>query len=1063
MKSPDRHKRLLKAVVLGLLIGSPGYAQWTRDGTSTPPLVYPNNGGDNVWVGSPPTLPTGPGAKLTVHGDGDGTGVTFRVQDMNAYSSFTILDNGKIDFNMAGGGNLMTVSGGDVKFTTGAYGAGNGLFWNTLKGALIFGVEPNGGAWNNNEIGMNSFACGAYTRAKALSSIAMGSNVTAAGSYALGAGFHASAMGYGSIAMGNYAEAGRELVSGIVGDYAIALGDYAKAYGDRSVAIGGQTVLADHDNAVAVGHEAYAQGESGYAIGDWVKSTGAGSMTIGSGYGVVPGGGASYMVNSLDYSLGLGVATNEPTLMINTNQVGIGTGMTPPSAKLHIVATADQLKVVQPWNSSICRAMLDAGESHFNLTVGGTTAGSIYQGNFNLGSNMNANILTATPGGNIGLGRSNPVLRLHVVGTPRATGDSIPQGSIMEVRDVTANYSNTTYGGIGLTSAPGYDYSIGKKTVAQTSYFQVRRQDGLELVSVDKDGNTGIGVAVPQEKLDVDGNVQFSDALMPAGDAGTTGQMLVSQGAGTAPVWQDVPTNDNSWLLDGNAGTDPAQNFLGTTDDQAMVVRTSDKKRVWVNADRVDSTVLSGNVGINTESPMAMLDVRGNAVLQDRVQIGNIGKRFIYTPLTDVVSEGMDGSDAALFVPVLKKGQQSDLRLYVLDDAEDRFSVWGNSCADCGNINAASEAFHVTGGGTVYARKGLSIAVDREVGRMVNELEVAGKAVIGYGYTAGSPLPPGHNGVDEQISYAAPANGLLVEGSVGIGVTSVPTGVKLLVEGGSTEIHGGMDVNGLVTVNGNVRASDFIRTGSDSRYKLNVASVGNALDKVRQLDGVYFDYDTATYPEKNFAAGRHIGVIAQNVDTVLHEAVSQDADGYYSVAYEEMIPVLINAIKEQQGMIDGILATNDSLRGRVGDLESSLSSLESRVTVLDGGGSMIRPDGGNESDRFEGRTPWQESMSAPSAVEQSETVSRIRLGQNDPNPFDGTTSISYSVPKGLGNAEMVIVEAATGRIVRTVALGGEESGTVVVAAHDLPSSGLYLYSIRSGGALVGPRKMLRIR
>jgi hypothetical protein len=302
-----------------------------------------------------------------------------------------------------------------------------------------------------------------------------------------------------------------------------------------------------------------------------------------------------------------------------------------------------------------------------------------------------------------------------------------------------------------------------------------------------------------------------------------------------------------------------------------------------------------------------------------------------------------------------------------------------------------------------------------------------------------------------------------VEGSVGIGVTSVPTGVKLLVEGGSTEIHGAMDVNGLVTVNGNVRASDFIRTGSDSRYKLNVASVGNALDKVRQLDGVYFDYDTATYPEKNFAAGRHIGVIAQNVDTVLHEAVSQDADGYYSVAYEEMIPVLINAIKEQQGMIDGILATNDSLRGRVGDLESSLSSLESRVTVLEGGGSMIRPDGGNESDRFEGRTPWQESMSAPSAVEQSETASRIRLGQNDPNPFDGTTSISYSVPKGLGNAEMVIVEAATGRIVRTVALGGEESGTVVVAAHDLPSSGLYLYSIRSGGALVGPRKMLRIR
>lgn len=52
--------------------------------------------------------------------------------------------------------------------------------------------------------------------------------------------------------------------------------------------------------------------------------------------------------------------------------------------------------------------------------------------------------------------------------------------------------------------------------------------------------NVGIGNSNPQEKLHVSGNHRFDGALMPAGNAGTTGQVLVSQGAGTAPVWQNA-------------------------------------------------------------------------------------------------------------------------------------------------------------------------------------------------------------------------------------------------------------------------------------------------------------------------------------------------------------------------------------------------------------------------------------------------------------------------------------------------------------------------------------------
>jgi hypothetical protein len=50
--------------------------------------------------------------------------------------------------------------------------------------------------------------------------------------------------------------------------------------------------------------------------------------------------------------------------------------------------------------------------------------------------------------------------------------------------------------------------------------------------------NVGIGTAAPQQKLHINGNLRFDGALMPNGNSGLTGQVLVSQGPGVAPVWQ---------------------------------------------------------------------------------------------------------------------------------------------------------------------------------------------------------------------------------------------------------------------------------------------------------------------------------------------------------------------------------------------------------------------------------------------------------------------------------------------------------------------------------------------
>jgi hypothetical protein len=63
------------------------------------------------------------------------------------------------------------------------------------------------------------------------------------------------------------------------------------------------------------------------------------------------------------------------------------------------------------------------------------------------------------------------------------------------------------------------------------------RTNGAEHMRITNSGRVGIGTATPTEKLDVVGNVRFSGALMPNGNAGTIGKSLISQGPGVPPIW----------------------------------------------------------------------------------------------------------------------------------------------------------------------------------------------------------------------------------------------------------------------------------------------------------------------------------------------------------------------------------------------------------------------------------------------------------------------------------------------------------------------------------------------
>ena len=114
-------------------------------------------------------------------------------------------------------------------------------------------------------------------------------------------------------------------------------------------------------------------------------------------------------------------------------------------------------------------------------------------------------------------------------------------------------------------------------------------------------------------------------------------------------------------------------------------------------------------------------------------------------------------------------------------------------------------------------------------------------------------------------------------------------------------VDGNKDITGYrnLTSTGTITAATNVTVSSDIRLKSNIETIDSALDKVKAMRGVYFD----RHDDK---ATRAVGVIAQEMQEIMPEVVVTDdtEDKYLSVAYGNLVGVLIEAVKELSGKID---------------------------------------------------------------------------------------------------------------------------------------------------------------
>jgi hypothetical protein len=104
------------------------------------------------------------------------------------------------------------------------------------------------------------------------------------------------------------------------------------------------------------------------------------------------------------------------------------------------------------------------------------------------------------------------------------------------------------------------------------------------------------------------------------------------------------------------------------------------------------------------------------------------------------------------------------------------------------------------------------------------------------------------------------------------------------------------------------------------QFKEAIEPIRGALDTVTAMRGISFNWRYGEFPEQSFSPKRQLGLIAQEVEALCPDLVTTDEDGKKSLDYEQIVPLLLEALKEQQKVIT-------SQEDRMRRLEGALQKL----------------------------------------------------------------------------------------------------------------------------------------
>lgn len=291
----------------------------------------------------------------------------------------------------------------------------------------------------------------------------------------------------------------------------------------------------------------------------------------------------------------------------------------------------------------------------------------------------------------------------------------------------------------------------------------------------------------------------------------------------------------------------------------------------------IGNQAIEGLLGIGTSSPQASLHVEGNTALNGNTGIGNL---YPNAPLQFAAA-------TANRKIVLYEVANNEHQFYGLgvNSGILRYQVYSNidnhvfySGASSGS---STELMRIKGNGNVGIGNNnptRPLSFPASLGEKIL-LYPGGVGEVGIG-VYGNELRLHADNPGAKVSFGTQDN------------------AGNFTEAARAQISGGYGfyINGSLWANGTTYASD-------ERFKQNITPIALPLQKLMQLNGVEYEMRTKEFAKNNFQQGRQMGLLAQNIEKVVPEAVNE-LDGYKGVDYARLVPLLIESIKDQQKQIE---------------------------------------------------------------------------------------------------------------------------------------------------------------
>ena len=357
-----------------------------------------------------------------------------------------------------------------------------------------------------------------------------------------------------------------------------------------------------------------------------------------------------------------------------------------------------------------------------------------------------------------------------------------------------------------------------------------------------------------------------------------------------------------------------------------------------------DDSYILGDVGIGTTSPAAKLDVRSGSISagiqhDDSNRYGLLGYRNMDNSDSSALGGYAMESDSGIESPILfgyDAGANYDNKIrfsamttsdrslatglqdrMVIDMTSGNVGIGTNSPDTRLQVHSSSIKYS-----DINARAGSEDAWNQHGFKLTSDNNSINFITSNKHNDRQAMIQAGHSSKD----YADYLGTLAINpfgGNVGIGTTA-PCDAGA---GDGTTISGC-----IMEANGEIKATN-IALSSDSRLKTSVTTIPSALEKILSLRGVTFEWKTEEFPERNFADGTQIGLIAQEVEEVFPELVSQGE--YKAVSYASLVSPLIEAVKELHALYQGHADRIAALEEQIQQLQERYEDIEARLTALE--------------------------------------------------------------------------------------------------------------------------------